>query len=59
MLTIEWVAKRRIMERAELRVVNIEEFVGALADFTGEIGGTSLPPVPPARPCLWTSTALT
>ena len=38
MLTIEWVRSKRIMLKSELEVVNVDEYIGALADFTGEIG---------------------
>jgi predicted translin family RNA/ssDNA-binding protein len=37
-LTLEWVENKRIKTMAELRVVNIAEYVGALSDFTGEAG---------------------
>lgn len=38
MLTIEWVENKRIMPRSELKVCSRDEYVGALADFTGEVG---------------------
>ena len=38
MLTIEWVCNKRILTKAELEVCNRDEYIGALADFTGEIG---------------------
>jgi predicted translin family RNA/ssDNA-binding protein len=37
-ITLEWAAHKRIPSREELRLVNANEYVGALADFTGEIG---------------------
>lgn len=37
-ITLEWVANKRIPSMQELRLVNAGEYVGALADFTGEIG---------------------
>lgn len=37
-IALEWVANRRIPSPAELGLVNSAEYVGALADFTGEIG---------------------
>jgi predicted translin family RNA/ssDNA-binding protein len=38
MLTITWVESKRIMTRAELELCSRDEYIGALADFTGEIG---------------------
>ena len=38
MLTINWVENKTIMNKAELKVCSRDEYVGALADFTGEIG---------------------
>lgn len=37
-LTLEWIKRKRIVSKAELGIVNSFEYVGALSDFTGEIG---------------------
>jgi predicted translin family RNA/ssDNA-binding protein len=37
-LTLEWCANKRILSKSELANLNAEEYVGALSDFTGEIG---------------------
>ena len=37
-LTLAWVERRCILTRAELPFVSLSEYVGALSDFTGEIG---------------------
>jgi len=37
-MTLEWAKHRRIMTRADMDFVNTAEYVGALSDFTGEIG---------------------
>jgi hypothetical protein len=37
-ITLAWVENKRIPSPQELRLVNANEYVGALADFTGEIG---------------------
>ena len=37
-LTFEWVKNSRIMPRADMPFINTAEYVGALSDFTGEIG---------------------
>ena len=37
-LTLEWVQGKRIMRRADMPFVSTSEYVGALSDFTGEIG---------------------
>ena len=37
-LLIEWVDKRRVMARGDMRIPNTTEYIGALSDFTGEIG---------------------
>lgn len=37
-ITLEWVLHKRIMSREELQLVNSTEYIGALSDFTGEIG---------------------
>jgi len=37
-MTLEWVRSSRIMTRSDMPFVNTNEYVGALSDFTGEIG---------------------
>ena len=37
-LTLEWAEKQRVSTKAELKICNTAEYVGALSDFTGEIG---------------------
>ena len=37
-LTLEWVENKRILSKDEMKVVSSHEFIGALSDFTGEIG---------------------
>lgn len=37
-LTLDWVNKQRITSRADMPFINTAEYVGALSDFTGEIG---------------------
>ena len=37
-LTLEWIKSKRIISKAELEIVNSFEYIGALSDFTGEIG---------------------
>jgi predicted translin family RNA/ssDNA-binding protein len=37
-LTLEWVEKQRVMSLEEMKVVSSHEYIGALSDFTGEIG---------------------
>ena len=37
-LTLAWVEQKRILSPEELKLVNSAEYVGALSDFTGEIG---------------------
>ena len=37
-LTLDWVKNSRIMPRADMPFINTNEYVGALSDFTGEIG---------------------
>eukprot|EP01034_Spumella_vulgaris_P025994 gene25994-32511_t len=37
-LTLEWAESKRVMTKAELAPINSTEYVGALSDFTGEIG---------------------
>lgn len=37
-ITLEWVLNKRIMSKEELELVNSTEYIGALSDFTGEIG---------------------
>jgi predicted translin family RNA/ssDNA-binding protein len=37
-LTVEWAEHRRILPIAEMKIVSPYEYVGALSDFTGEIG---------------------
>ncbi len=37
-LTLEWAETKRVMTKAELAPINSGEYVGALSDFTGEIG---------------------
>lgn len=38
MLTAEWYSHQRILTKTELAIVDTGEYVGALSDFTGEIG---------------------
>lgn len=38
MLLLEWVMNKRIIGMGEMGLVNATEYVGALSDFTGEIG---------------------
>lgn len=37
-LTLEWVLHHRIALKSELEIVSSHEYIGALSDFTGEIG---------------------
>lgn len=37
-LTLEWVENQRVMPLSEMKGVSSHEYVGALSDFTGEIG---------------------
>ncbi len=37
-LTLEWAENKRVMSLAELAPCNSQEYIGALSDFTGEIG---------------------
>ena len=37
-LLIEWMKNNKIISRADLEIVNADEYVGALSDFTGELG---------------------
>lgn len=37
-MTLEWVKNSRVASRADMLFVNTHEYVGALSDFTGEIG---------------------
>jgi predicted translin family RNA/ssDNA-binding protein len=37
-LTLEWAENKKILSMAELKIVNSTEYIGALSDFTGEIG---------------------
>ena len=37
-LTLEWKANKRIMTKQEMGCINTHEYIGALSDFTGEIG---------------------
>lgn len=37
-LTLEWVEKQRVMSLEEMNFVSSHEYIGALSDFTGEIG---------------------
>ena len=37
-LTIEWVENRRILPLVDMKIVTSYEYIGALSDFTGEIG---------------------
>lgn len=37
-MTLEWVKNSRVASRADMPFVNTHEYVGALSDFTGEIG---------------------
>lgn len=38
MLTLEWALNKRVMPKKEMPICNTAEYVGALSDFTGEIG---------------------
>jgi predicted translin family RNA/ssDNA-binding protein len=38
MLLLHWVLGKRIVSKSELEIVNTNEYIGALSDFTGEIG---------------------
>lgn len=38
MMTLQWSANKRILSKSELARLSAEEYVGALSDFTGEIG---------------------
>lgn len=38
LLTLEWVENKRIYLKKEMEIVNSTEYIGALSDFTGEIG---------------------
>jgi predicted translin family RNA/ssDNA-binding protein len=38
-LTLEWVEHKRVKSMAEMKIINIQEYVGALSDFTGEVSG--------------------
>lgn len=38
MLTLHWAEKKEILSMAELGLVDASEYLGALSDFTGEIG---------------------
>ena len=35
---MNWAIHKRILSREEIGLINAEEYVGALSDFTGEIG---------------------
>ena len=35
---MEWVENKRILSKEEMKVVSSDEYIGALSDFTGEIG---------------------
>jgi predicted translin family RNA/ssDNA-binding protein len=37
-ITLEWVQHKRVPSMQELRLINAAEYIGALSDFTGEIG---------------------
>jgi len=37
-LTLEWAVSKRVVSKAEMQICNTAEYVGALSDFTGEIG---------------------
>lgn len=37
-LTLEWAVSKRVVPKEELKICNTAEYVGALSDFTGEIG---------------------
>jgi len=37
-LTLEWALNKRVMSKKEMPICNTAEYVGALSDFTGEIG---------------------
>lgn len=37
-LTLEWAVNKRVISKQELEICNTAEYVGALSDFTGEIG---------------------
>ncbi|KAJ1432307.1 hypothetical protein B484DRAFT_395030, partial [Ochromonadaceae sp. CCMP2298] len=37
-LTLEWVRSKTVLSKEEMGLINSAEYVGALADFTGEIG---------------------
>src|SRR3546814_20560696 len=38
LLLAHWVKDKRVLRKAEIGIVNTHEFIGALSDFTGEIG---------------------
>ena len=35
---LHWMRHKRVLKKAEIGIVNTHEFIGALSDFTGEIG---------------------
>src|SRR5690554_4372813 len=38
LLLVHWMKEKRVLRKAEIGIVNTHEFIGALSDFTGEIG---------------------
>lgn len=38
LLLVHWMKDKRVLRKAEIGIVNTHEFIGALSDFTGEIG---------------------
>ena len=37
-MTLEWVLNQRVMTLEDMKIVSSHEYIGALSDFTGEIG---------------------